>query len=69
MTLLYLRGAPAQARAAFSFDGGNCVKALNRLWRSALVQQVVEVMVSMWRELVICAGALLAILILIIERG
>jgi len=45
------------------------VKALNRLWQSALLQQVIEVMVSMWRELLICAAALLAILILIIERG
>ena len=37
---------------------------LIKLWRSAFVQQIAEVFVSMWRELLICAAAIVAILIL-----
>ena len=40
-----------------------------KLWRMALVQRVAEVFVSMWRELLIFAAAVLAILILLIERN
>ena len=40
-----------------------------KLWRVALVQRVAEVFVSMWRELLIFAAAVLAILILLIERN
>jgi hypothetical protein len=40
-----------------------------KLWRVALVQRVVGGFVGMWRELLICAAAVLAILILLIERN
>ena len=45
------------------------MKVLSKLWRAALVQQVAQVVVSMWRELLIGGAAVVAILILIVERN
>jgi len=42
---------------------------LSKLWRTALVQQVAEVIASMWRELLICGGAVVAVLIFIVDRN
>ena len=46
----------------------NYMKALNPLRPSTLLQEVIEVIVSMWRELFISAGALVPILTKIIEH-
>jgi hypothetical protein len=45
------------------------MKYASKLWRSALLRQVAEVIVSTWRELLICAAAVVAILLLIVERN
>jgi hypothetical protein len=45
------------------------VKAIRKLWDLALVPQILAVFVSQWRELLICAAAVVAILIPIIERN
>jgi len=44
------------------------MKALNSVKPSRLLQEVIEVIVSMWRELLISAGALVLILAKIIEH-
>ena len=44
------------------------MKALSKLWRAALVQQVAQVIISMWGELLIGGAAVVAILILIVDR-
>ena len=77
MTFLYRRGGLIHAEMAVSFgdtldehsgDRAAIMKYAGRLWRSAFVQQVAEVIVSMWRELLICVAALVSVLMLIIER-
>ena len=52
-----------------SADRAAVTKYASKLWRLAFVQQVAEAIVSKWRELLICAAAVVAILILIIERN
>ena len=45
------------------------VKILSKLWRVAFVQQVAQVIVNMWLELLICGAASVAVLILIVDRS
>ena len=45
------------------------MKYASKLWRAAFVQQIAEVIASMWRELLICTAAIVAVLMLIIERN
>ena len=52
-----------------SADRAAATNYASKLWRSAFVQQVAEVIVSKWRELLICAAAIVAIVLRIIERN
>ena len=45
------------------------MKILSKLWRVAFVQQVAQVIVNMWLELLICGAAAMAVLILIVDRN
>jgi hypothetical protein len=69
MTFLYVRSRLAHAGVPCSSIKVKKVKRLSKLWHLALVQRIAEVFVSQWRELLICAAAVVAILILIIERN
>ena len=44
------------------------MKILSKMWHLALLRQVAEVFVSSWRELLICAATVVAV-ILIMERN
>jgi|KBSSwiStaDraftv2_1062776.scaffolds.fasta_scaffold890475_3 hypothetical protein len=48
--------------------GESKVKILSKMWHLALLRQVAEVFVSSWRELLICAATVVAV-ILIMERN
>ena len=69
MTFLYVRSRLAHAGVPSSSIKVKKVKRLSKLWHLALVQQIAEVFASQWRELLICAAAVVAMLILIIERN
>jgi len=69
LTLLYLRSALAQAGAQFLRLWRISVKILSKPWRVAFVQQVAQVIVNMWLELLICGAASVAVLILIVDRS
>ena len=44
------------------------MKILSKMWRLALLRQVADVFVSSWRELLVCAATVVAV-ILIMERN